>query len=208
MGNKNQYNSSRTRTPINDESYSKEEKNINEKATLAIKGREKINQRHTKTKNQPVHMEKKELRMQSSGPSTKSKAKRKEERDAWIKENIVVTFHKWSEEEEKKIQEKFGSLGLKKETHPHEEKEKEKHVFLWDSNSEDDDDDYLHPMEENFPTHSLHIKYSGFGDVGDFEEVLTLEGGRIIDRQPYEGKDEDDREGEERAHKKGEPREP
>ena len=81
-------------------------------------------------------------------------------------------------------------------------------MFLWDSDSEEDDDDYLDPMEENFPTHSLHIKYSGFGDVGDFEEVLTLEGGRIIDRQPYKEEDEVDEKGEKHAHKRGEPSAP
>ena len=148
-------------------------------------------------------MESKEAKMQNKETSRKSKAERKEEKDAWIKENIVVTFHKWSEEEERKLQEKFGSLGIKKETHTHEGKEKKKHVFLWDSDSEEDDDDYLDPMEENFPTHSLHIKYSGFGDIGDFEEILTLEGGRIIDRQPSEEKDKEDD-----AHPKREPSAP
>ena len=60
MENKKQHNSSRTRTPLIIESYSKEEKNIKERATLAIKGGGRINQRHTKTSKETVHMESKE----------------------------------------------------------------------------------------------------------------------------------------------------
>ena len=123
MENKNQHNSSRTRTPFKVESYSKEEKNTHEKATLAIKGRDGINQRHTKTSKKTVHMERKEARMQNHGSSTKSKAEQKEEKEGWIKENIIVTFHKWSEEEEKKFQEKFGSLGIKEATRTNKGKE-------------------------------------------------------------------------------------
>ena len=144
-------------------------------------------------------MERKEAKMQNHGPSSKSKAEqKKEEKDAWIKENIIVTFHKWSEEEEKKFQEKFGSLGIKEETRMNDGKEKKKNVFLWDSDSEEDDDDYLSPRGENFPTHSLHIKYSGFGDIGDFEETLILEGGRITSIRTPKERDDD-------AHPKSEP---
>ena len=200
MENKNQHNSCRTRTPIKVESYSKEEKNTHEEVTLAIKGRDGINQRHTKAREKTVHMERKEAKMQNHGSSTKSKAGQKKEKDAWIKENIIVTFHKWSEDEEKKLKEKFGSLGIKEETRTNDSKEKKKNVFLWDSDSEENDD-YLDPREENFPTHSLHIKYSGFDDIEDFEEILTLEGGQITNiRTPEEG--------EEDAHIKSEPSAP
>jgi len=92
---------------------SKEEVNPNRAAILSIKGENEINQKHTKTMERTENIEKKGVKMQNGGSSTKSKAEQKEERDAWIKENIIVTYHKWSEDEKKKIIENFGSLGIK-----------------------------------------------------------------------------------------------
>ena len=139
--------------------------------------------------------------MENGGSTSKSKAELKKERDAWMKENIVNTYHKWSEEEEKEFQEKFGSLKIKEETPVTNEKEKNENMFSWDSESDDEDDYYISPEGNIHPIHTLHIKYSGFDDIGDFEEVLTLEGGRIIDHQVPE-KEEDD------AHPKREPSTP
>ena len=79
MENKKQHNSSRTRTPFKVESYSKEEKNTHEKVTLAIKGEDGINQKHTTTKEKTVQLKKKGVKMQNGG---KSKAEQKKERDA------------------------------------------------------------------------------------------------------------------------------
>ena len=104
MENKNQYTSSRTRTPIKVETYSEEEKNTHKEVTLAIKGEEWINQKHTKTKGTTVHKERKGAKMQNHGSSSKSKAEQEKEKEAWMKENIIITYHKWSEEEEKKFQ--------------------------------------------------------------------------------------------------------
>ena len=100
-------------------------------------------------------IEKKGVKMQNGGSSTKSKAEQKEERDAWIKENIIVTYHNWSEDEKKKIIENFGSLGIKEESLMNDGKGKKKNVFLWDSDSEEEDDDYPNPRGENFPTHYI-----------------------------------------------------
>ena len=205
MENKNQYTSSRTRTPIKVESYSKEEKNTHKEVTLAIKGRDGINQRHTKTQETTVHKERKEAKMQNHGPSSKGKAEQEKEKDAWMKENIIITYHKWSEEEEKKFQEKFGSLGIKEETHVKDDKEENKNMFLWDSESDDEDDYYISPEGNIYPIHTLHLKSFGFGHLGgDIEEILTLGGGRILDHQPIKKQEK----GEERGHMKGEPSAP
>ena len=59
-----------------------------------------------------------------------------------MNENIIITFHKWSEEERKTLMEKFGSLGIKEEVLMNDGKGKKKNVFLWDSESEEEDDDY------------------------------------------------------------------
>ena len=74
---------------------SKEEENLKEAASLSIKGKKEINQKHTKTKKQTEHIEKRSVKMENGGSTSKSKAELKEERDAWIKENIIVTYHKW-----------------------------------------------------------------------------------------------------------------
>ena len=78
-------------------------------------------------------------------------------------------------------------------------------MFLWDSESEEEDDDYPNPRGENFPTHSLHIICSGFGDIGNLEETLILEGEGGPKTNPqnseYEG-------GEDDAHLKSEPTPP
>ena len=67
-----------------------------------------------------------------------------------MKENIIVTFHKWSEAERKTIMEKFRSLGIniKEESLMNDGKWEKKNVFLWDSESEEEDDDYLKPRED------------------------------------------------------------
>ena len=81
-------------------------------------------------------------------------------------------------------------------------KGKKKNVFLWDSESDEEDDDYPNPRGKNFPTHTLHIKSSGFGDIGgDLEEILILEGGQITNLQTSEERDDD-------AHPKSEPSAP
>jgi len=193
MEDKKQHNSSRNGTLIQVESksFSQEEKTTHEAVSFLIKGRDGINQRHQTTKEKTVQIEKKSVKMENGGSTSKSKAELKEERDAWIKENIIVTYHKWSEEEEKKLKEKFGSLGIKEETHVNNDKEKDKNMFLWDSESDDEDDYYISPEGNICPIHTLHIKSSGFGDLGgDLEEILTLGGGRILDHQPVKKKDE------------------
>jgi len=177
---------------------SKEEDKPKRAALASIKVEQEINQKHTKPKSQTEHIKKKIEKMENGGSTSKSKAELKKERDAWMKENIIITHHKWSEDEEKKLQEKFGSLGIKEEPRAEDDKEKDKNMFLWDSESDDEDDYYVSPEGNIHPIHTLYIKYSGFGDIGDFEEILTLEGGRIIDRQVPE-KEEDD------AHPKREP---
>ena len=97
---------------------------------------------------------------------------------------------------------KRSSLGIKEETRMNDGKEKKKNVFLWDSESDEEDDDYPNPKGKNFPIHTLHIKSSGFGDIGgDLDEILTLEGGQITSiRTPEEG--------EEDAHNESEPSAP
>ena len=39
--------------------------------------------------------------MQNHGSSSKRKAEQEKEKDAWMKENIIITYYKWSEEEKK-----------------------------------------------------------------------------------------------------------
>ena len=252
MEDKVQHNSRWTEILFQGEfrTLSKEEVNHNEAALPSIKEGNEINQKHTKTMERTENIEKKGVKMQNGGSSTKSKAKQKKERDAWMKENIIVTFHKWSEAERKTIMEKFGSLGIniKEESLMNDGKGKKKNVFLWDSESDEEDDDYPNPREEpskdddlrskeevtdrlekgpipwnimppgllktyrqpdnnkeNFPTNSIHIIYFGFGDIGDLEEILIIEGEGGPKTNPqnseYEG-------GEDDAHLKSEPNAP
>ena len=114
MEDKKQHNSSRNGTLIQVESksFSQEEKTTHEAVSYLIKGRDGINQRHTTIKEKTVQIEEKGVKMQNGG---KSKAEQKKERDAWMKENIIITYHKWSDAEKKKIIENFGSLGIKEE---------------------------------------------------------------------------------------------
>ena len=182
MKDKIQHNSRRNEILFQKEFQSLSKEEIKEAASSIKEGHE-IHQKHTKTKSQTEHIKKKIVKMENGGSTSKSKAELKKERDAWMKENIVITYHKWSEEEEKKFQEKFGSLKIKEETPVTNDKEKNENMFSWDSESDDEDDYYISPEGNIHPIHTLHIKYSGFGDIGDFEEILTLEGGQIIDRQ-------------------------
>jgi len=166
-------------------------KEVKKAAFASIKEELENHQKHTTTKSKTEHIKEKIVNMEKGGSTSKSKAELKKERDEWMKENIIITRHQWSEEEKKKIEEKFGSLKIKEGPRVEVDKEKYKDMFLWDSESDDEDDYYICPEGNIHPIHTLHIKYSGFGDIGDFEEILTLDGGQIIDRRIPEKEEED-----------------